>query len=172
LGRATFGDRTCHEGGRVPVSAKVIPNDASALAPAGGRADHLFHANDQASNTESTMSTTLKHLLQAAALCATVLSVSSSAFAASSCAGAGYLCFFDYETDQFGNVSGNNTSWGALPGNWDARADWFYNQGTSKNVCVFQNHGYTGSRYTILRGKTWQWSNYGRSNLWTSATSC
>lgn len=114
-----------------------------------------------------------RHLVRGAAAGAVMLSAlafSNPVFAASSCAGAGYLCIFDDETSNFGNFSGNNTNWGVY--GWDARADWFYNQGTSKNVCVFQNHNQSGTRYTILRGKTWSWSNYGRSNLWTSATAC
>lgn len=123
------------------------------------------------------MNSKSKRLIRAAAVGAAVLStlaLSTPAFAASKCAGPGYLCVFDYEakdpTKAYGNFGGNNPNWGVY--GWDARADWFSNQGVSKNVCVLQLHNYTGSRYTILRGKRWAYPNYGRSNLWTSATKC
>jgi hypothetical protein len=84
--------------------------------------------------------------------------------AAASCGGAGYLCFYDYHTSQYGNVSGNNNNWGNF--GWDERADWFYNQGVSCSVRVYQGLTKTGPVLTIARGKTLYWYNIVRSNLW------
>ena len=86
------------------------------------------------------------------------------ASAAASCAGAGYLCFYDYNTAQYGNVAGNNSNWGAF--GWNDRADWFYNQGTSCSVRVYQHASGGGSGYSIARGNTLSWANIVSSNYW------
>lgn len=62
--------------------------------------------------------------MKVAALAATALTMGgvalaatpTTAVAATSCAGAGYLCFLDYGTSVYGNVSGNNPWWGAFTG--------------------------------------------------------
>jgi hypothetical protein len=120
------------------------------------------------------MSSKSKCLLRGAIIGALALSmqlvVGGSAQAASKCTGAGYLCFYDYGTSQYGNLAGNNPNWSVF--GWDARADWFHNYGTKQNVCVWEKHNSKGKVYTILRGKTWTWPNWGRSDSWTSKTYC
>lgn len=118
------------------------------------------------------MSAKLKRLLPLAALCAAILAPVSPASAASSCAGSGYLCFYDYQTAQYGNVAGDNKYWSKLTGNWASRADWFYNQGNSMHVCVFYGDAYTNIPMWIQRGKTASQTNWGRSNFWTKLTAC
>ena len=86
------------------------------------------------------------------------------AHAASSCAGAGYLCFYDYGTAQYGNVSGNNGYWGNF--GWNDRADWFYNQGNSCTVRVYKDLNGGGGGYAITRGSTLRWDNIVSSNYW------
>lgn len=84
--------------------------------------------------------------------------------AAASCGGAGYLCFYDNGTSQYGNVSGNNNNWGNF--GWNDRADWFYNQGTSCSVRVFQHINKGGAAHRIYKGYSLTWSNIVSSNLW------
>ena len=86
------------------------------------------------------------------------------AFASGSCAGAGYLCFYDYGSAQYGNVSGNNSNWSTF--GWNDRADWFYNQGNHCSVRVYKHSGGGGGGYSIPRGGTLKWYNIVSSNYW------
>lgn len=86
------------------------------------------------------------------------------ASAAGSCNGPGWLCFYDYNTAQYGNVAGNNSNWGAF--GWNDRADWFYNQGNFCQVTVYQNANYGGSSVTIPIGWTLTWYDTVSSNWW------
>ena len=115
------------------------------------------------------MKNKIKKSLAVAALGATALGGSlvmsqSPASAAGSCAGAGYLCFYDYGTATYGNVSGNNGYWGNF--GWNDRADWFYNQGTSCTVRVYKDINGGGGGYAITRGSTLRWDNVVSSNYW------
>ena len=95
-----------------------------------------------------------------------------SAQAAASCAGPGYLCFYDYQSQQYGNVAGSNRAWSAF--GWNDRADWFYNQGTSCNVRLYRDRDYNenslpwfkSSYITLDRGQTASWTNEVSSNKW------
>ncbi len=124
------------------------------------------------------MSSKLKRLLRGAAIFAVALSaqfaISGPAFAdgpnKTKCEGSGWLCVYDYETRDYGNFSGPNWSW--APYGWDARADWFWNDGASMNACVYEKHGYKGVWLWIPRGATVNSRNFGRSNTWTGAVGC
>lgn len=86
------------------------------------------------------------------------------AAAAASCAGPGYLCFLDYETWQYGNVSGNNLNWTDF--GWNDRADWFRNDGTQCNVRIYQHKDYAGAFRTLPRGGVDRWYDIVSSNKW------
>jgi len=96
--------------------------------------------------------------------------VARTASAASSCAGAGYLCFYDYATAQYGNLFGNNVDWRAF--DWNDRADVFKNDGTTSNSCVFQNINYGGTVWFIPRNGTWYDvpDNTVSSNRWITSS--
>ena len=114
-----------------------------------------------------------KIALFAAALGAAVVGSStlatSSASGAASCAGATYLCFYDFESAQYGNVSGDNNWWGAF--GWNDRADAFKNDGTQMNVCLYQDINLGGWTYFVPRHAGWFYpaANAVSSNRWTDA---
>lgn len=88
------------------------------------------------------------------------------AHASSSCSGAGYLCFYDYATSNYGNLAGTNANWAVF--GWNNRADWFYNQGNYQQVCIYAGTTYAGSSYNLWRGETYEWANTVSSNRWTN----
>lgn len=98
--------------------------------------------------------------------------------ASSSCSGAGYLCFYDNETNNYGNVEGTNPDWRDF--GWNDRADLFKNDGRTHNACVYENIEYNknpGGRWYIPRNATWYsvLANKISSNDWTmgqSVTDC
>lgn len=93
----------------------------------------------------------------------------SSASAAASCAGAGYLCFYDSQTSQYGSFAGDNNWWGTY--GWNDRADWFKNDGRQMHVCVYADINRGGAAWFIPRNAQWYSgpSNAVSSNAWTSA---
>jgi len=105
-----------------------------------------------------------KVLVPAPFVMSATLAVAAPAEAASSCKGAGYLCFYDYASAQYGSVAGNNANWGAF--GWNDRADWFRNDGRSCTVRVYQHINGQGAGYAIPRGSTLSWSNIVSSNYW------
>ncbi|HEX7844015.1 MAG TPA: peptidase inhibitor family I36 protein, partial [Kofleriaceae bacterium] len=76
-----------------------------------------------------------------------------AASAAASCAGAGFLCFYDYGTGQYGNVEDNNPDWREF--GWNDRADIFKNDGRFDNVCVYQDINYRTYAWFIARDSQW-----------------
>jgi hypothetical protein len=131
-----------------------------------------------------------KTVLLATLLVGSSIASALPATAAASCNGSGWLCFKEVDlippiSNNFGNVSGTNANWSALSspwGNWDNRADWFRNDGTTHNACVHigYNHN-TTPRALILKGVTWDeagvngagFKNAVSSNKWTtSSTTC
>jgi len=104
---------------------------------------------------------------------AVVLAVSASAKVASaapSCSGNGFLCFFDYNTSQYGSVSGSNRDWGAF--GWQDRADVIRNDGLTSNACVYQDINYRGTWWYVPRNHNWYDlpDNTISSNWWMTST--
>lgn len=81
------------------------------------------------------------------------LGTDSVASAASSCKGAGYLCFYDYGSAEYGNLFGDNTDWRVF--SWNDRADVFKNDGRTSNSCVFEHINYGGIVWFIPRNGVW-----------------
>ena len=115
-----------------------------------------------------------KSALFAASLGAGILGMSTlgtnAASAAAACQGAGYLCFFDAESGQYGSFAGDNDWWGNY--GWNDRADYFKNDGRQMNVCVYADIRYGGGAWLIPRNATWYGGPYNviSSNKWTNAT--
>jgi hypothetical protein len=112
------------------------------------------------------------------ALAVLVVSVSvvvstSSAYAACP---AGALCFKDYETNKTGKIFGDNDYWGYFKENWNDKADYFFNNGRTHNVRLYENsfqdpHG-LGICKIVLRGHTLFWFDRVSANRWTRSTGC
>jgi hypothetical protein len=107
--------------------------------------------------------------LSVAALGGAFITAATPASAAGSCAGAGWLCFYDYDTSQYGNVAGDNADWRAF--GWNDRAEWFYNQGNYCNVTVYEHINRGGIGIGLDRGYSYlvtDGSGYGivSSNYW------
>jgi len=89
----------------------------------------------------------------------------------------GYLCFVDLYDGRCGKVSGTNSNWTDF--NWNDKADYFYNNGNSYNVCVYEHAGYNPGRWGWIHGSTYikrgeyHSASYGvSSNRWTSSSGC
>lgn len=80
--------------------------------------------------------------------------------------------FLDFETNRCGYVFGNNTNWGALPGDWNNRADQFGNDGVTHSNCLYDGFSCQGLPIFLPRGFTVTWRNTVSSNRWTTASSC
>jgi hypothetical protein len=91
----------------------------------------------------------------------------SPAMAVGSCNGPGWLCFYDYGTSTYGNVSGNNNNWGNF--GWNDRADWFYNWGNYYNVCIYQHSNRGGAAVYLPIGYQVTWYNIVSSNAWVTS---
>ncbi len=111
---------------------------------------------------KATMSRLLATIVSLAALVGVTVIDQGTALAA--CNGAGYLCFYDYGTSDWGSVDGNNNYWGTF--GWNDRADYFVNYGRSCSVRVYQNINGGGAGYAIVRGGTLTWPNIVSSNYW------
>src|SRR5262245_44321304 len=96
--------------------------------------------------------------------------MASEASAASSCRGAGYLCFYDYNSAQYGNLFVNNADWRSF--GWNDRADIFKNDGTTSNSCVYQHINFAGTVWFIPRNGVWYDvpDNVISSNWWTTGS--
>lgn len=86
------------------------------------------------------------------------------ASAAGSCAGTGWLCFYDYGTSDYGNVYNDNYYWGDF--GWNDRADLFLNQNLFCPVRVYADYGGGGASYSVDIGELYAWSNVVSSNYW------
>jgi len=98
-----------------------------------------------------------------------IVSAATPAAAATSCQGAGYLCVYDNATPSspWGSIPGNVTNWTNLTGNWNDRADWYENHGTSCNVDLYVNANYLGASTVLLMGESTDWRpNSVSSNRW------
>ena len=115
---------------------------------------------------------TINFIVCAAALLGVQAGTEKTASADTSCAGAGYLCFKDYEraSSPYGNVSGTNPDWRAF--GWDNKADWFRNDGRTHNACIYSGYSYSVSWYHLSRGETQEWRNIVSSNNWTTSQNC
>ncbi|MGL5810752.1 MAG: hypothetical protein ACRCYQ_12485 [Nocardioides sp.] len=101
------------------------------------------------------------------------LATSAPSEAAPRCLGAGYLCFKDFATGEYGNFRYDNDNWGRY--GWNDRADWFRNDGVNCSVRIYENarpdprgRG-LGAGYRIGRGEVFQsssWYNRVSSNYW------
>lgn len=114
-----------------------------------------------------------------AALVAAILLISvQPALAASSCIGAGWLCLWDDQGpsgNRYGNLYSDNHDWRLLShpyGNWNDRADWFWNSSTNNKACLFRDINYqpqsyaSGSHIQVWMGDTYVWHDEASSNYW------
>lgn len=62
-------------------------------------------------------------------------------------------------------VTDSNPDWRTFQGNWDNKADVFFNDFTSsQNACIYDGYRYTGAKRTVTRGQAVVWSNKVSSN--------
>jgi hypothetical protein len=82
------------------------------------------------------------------------IGLSRDAAAGSDCRipGSGNLCFYDYETNNFGKVSGTNPVWANLPGHWGDRADAFWNFGNHCSSRLYVDTWYRNWWAELPRG--------------------
>lgn len=105
----------------------------------------------------------------AAAALLSIVAVSFSARtepadAATSCAGTGWLCFYDNGTNEYENTYVDNNYWGTF--GWNDRADLFLNQNLFCRVRVYADYGGGGASYSIDIGELYAWPNVVSSNYW------
>jgi hypothetical protein len=107
-----------------------------------------------------------------------ILTVTASALVSTPSAYAscelGKTCFLDYESNQWGQVEFDNKNWTAF--GWNDRADYFYNNGRTHNICLHQHanedpRGW-GERRIVTRGQSLYWPNIVSSNRWTQESDC
>lgn len=80
---------------------------------------------------------------------------------------------YDVSPTNCGFVSGSNPDWSALAGNWNNKADYFYNNGNTHHVCVYAGTNYHQGWHMIRRGRgLTPTRNFGRSNNWTTSNDC
>lgn len=105
----------------------------------------------------------LSLLLSATGVIATI----SPAAGAGQCNGPGWLCFYDYGTSTWGNVSGNNDNWANF--GWNDRADYFYNYGRYYDVCIYEHWKRQGQAVFLPIGYEVYWYNIVSSNAWVTS---
>jgi len=95
---------------------------------------------------------------------------------AKSCS-SGYLCFIEWKNNKCGKVYGTNSNWTDF--GWNDRAEYFYNNGNSYDVCIYEHAGYNPGFWGRFAGKTlikrgdYNSAYFGVSaNRWTSQSSC
>lgn len=91
----------------------------------------------------------------------------------------GYTCFYNEDYDRtlhskIGKIRGNNISWYFGRGkNWQDRADYFYNRGSSgMNICIYPKSNFRGQPILVLRHRIIDRKNFGRSNKWVWGHGC
>jgi hypothetical protein len=86
----------------------------------------------------------------------------------------GATCFYDIRTDRWGKIFGDNDFWGDF--NWNDRADSFYNNGRSHNICLYEHAAWDPrgrGRSVLLKKGLWvDWHNIVSSNVWTRGERC
>lgn len=83
----------------------------------------------------------------------------------------GYLVAKDYANPNMCTIAhGNFMNWGSF--GWNDRADFFRNDHSSWNVCVYQHDWMGGSFVHLSPGERLEWRNTVTSNRWTTSVNC